>query len=91
MNKVTTMICNDAVQHTEATATPAVLSETVTGERIVPVWLSLDDLDIIDRSLQQLASTCEANPDFRRHVADLQKHFAWVRSEFATAGVDAVA
>lgn len=70
---------------TEVTDVSAVLQEFIPGERVIPVWLSLEDLDIIDDVLQRFAASAETPAGVERHVADLQKHFAWVRSEFTTS------
>jgi hypothetical protein len=58
--------------------------EVVPSERVIPVWLSLNDLEVVERALQLIAATAETDPALQQQVADLQKHFDWVRSEFVT-------
>jgi hypothetical protein len=57
-------------------------SPVAPNEPIVPVWLKVDDLGVIESCLAQFAATSPSDPALRKHVAVLQKHFAWVRSEF---------
>jgi hypothetical protein len=42
----------------------------------------VEDLAVIESCLAQFAATCPSDPALRDHVAVLQKHFAWLRSEF---------
>jgi hypothetical protein len=79
------MTVSDVVQ-TEATNALGVLPEPAPDERIVPVWLSLDDLDLVDNVLRHFAATHVGSADLLGHVAELQKHLAWVRNEFTTSG-----
>lgn len=83
------MTASNLVRHADTTNTPGVLSEPVPNERIVPVWLSLEDLDVIEHVLRHFPASGEDNADLPRHLADLQKHFAWVRSEFTASGSSA--
>jgi hypothetical protein len=55
---------------------------TTTAKAIVPVWLNLDDLDVIEDCLKDFMTTHELEPELQQHVARLAKHFDWVRSEF---------
>jgi hypothetical protein len=69
----------------EAADTSGLPPEFVPGERIVPAWLSLEDLDVIADVLRHFIATSDSPAAVQQHVADLQKHFAWVRSEFTTS------
>jgi len=55
---------------------------TTTTEPIVPVWLNLDDLELIERCLEDFMSTHELAPELEQHVARLATHVDWVRAEF---------
>ena len=55
---------------------------TTTAEPIVPVWLNVDDLDVIGRCLEDFRSTHELGPQLEQQVARIAKHFDWVRGEF---------
>jgi hypothetical protein len=55
---------------------------TTTAEPIVPVWLNVEDLDVVERCLLDYISTHELEPELEQHVARLAKHFDWVRGEF---------
>ena len=55
---------------------------TTSVEPIVPVWLTLDDLELIERCLSDVMSSHELGPDLERDVARLAKHFDSVRCEF---------
>ena len=55
---------------------------TTTANPIVPVWLNVDDLDVVETCLMDYLSAHELEPEFEQHVARLAKHFDWVRSEF---------
>jgi hypothetical protein len=55
---------------------------TTSVEPIVPVWLNLDDLELIERCLNDAMSTHELGPELERDVARLVKHFDSVRCEF---------
>jgi hypothetical protein len=79
------MTSSNRLHLTQASDTSGVPPEFVRGERIVPVWLSIEDLDAIDDVLRHFTATGHNSASLQRHVADLQKHFAWVRSEFTTS------
>jgi hypothetical protein len=83
------MIVGDVMPWTEATDTPGALTGRLPSERVVPVWLSLDDLDVIDQTLRHFAATSKGNDDVLRHVGDLQNHFRWVLSEFGASSTAA--
>jgi hypothetical protein len=51
-------------------------------EAIVPVWLNLDDLEVIERCLTDRMSTDELEPELQQNVARLARLFDWVRAEF---------
>jgi hypothetical protein len=55
---------------------------TTTVEAIVPVWLNLDDLELIEHCLKDFTSTHELAPELEQHVAQLIQHFDSVRREF---------
>jgi hypothetical protein len=42
----------------------------------------VDDLEVIERCLNDYLSTHDLRPDLEEHVARLAKHFDWVRGEF---------
>jgi hypothetical protein len=55
---------------------------TTTAHPIVPVWLNVDDLEVVEDCLKDYLSTHELEPELEQHVARLAKHFDWVRGEF---------
>jgi hypothetical protein len=55
---------------------------TTTANPIVPVWLNVDDLDVVENCLKDYLSAHELEPELEEHVARLAKHFDWVRGEF---------
>jgi hypothetical protein len=55
---------------------------TTTTEPIVPVWLTLEDFDVLERCLEDYAASQELEPELEQHLARLVTHFKWVRGEF---------
>jgi hypothetical protein len=55
---------------------------TTTAKAIVPVWLNVEDLDVIEDCLKDYMSAHELEPELAQHVARLAMHFDWVRGEF---------
>jgi len=84
------MTTSNVAQRTDRTNAHGELPELVASERIVPVWLSLDDIDLVRRSLGRFAPTCESDAELRLHVADLRNHFDWVRREFIAGSTRSV-
>ena len=69
---------------TNAAHEPEAHTQVAPDERLVPIWLTPDDLAFVLRSLDEYASTCGARPELQQHLTDLRKHFHWVLCEFVT-------